>query len=380
LSPWQAIVLADDRQESERLARRLTALPEVSKVVTIQDFLPARQEEKLFLIDEMALTMGPIMASTEVREPSEGAFLRQRKALETLGDALETLIAEQPDHADAGPARALRSSLAGLFKKLDGASASEQRRLLRLAEDDLLVTLPHALQRLQAATEAEPISRQNLPLSLTSRWHSKSGEYRLAVYPAEDLSDNGALRRFVRSVQEVAPNATGAPVVSLEAGEAVVEAFVEAFSLALAGVVVVLLFLLRSIAYTLLVLVPLLLAATFTGAFTVLLNIPFNFANIIALPLLLGIGIDSSLHMVHRNLSSDEAGSEILIHTSTARAIFYSALTTLAGFGSLVISSHQGTASMGVLLTVGLVFTLICTLIILPALMRFQTQGVAASP
>jgi uncharacterized protein len=142
----------------------------------------------------------------------------------------------------------------------------------------------------------------------------------------------------------------------------------------LVGIVISLLMLLRSVKYTLLVLIPLLLSSLFTAAFTILLNVPFNFANIIALPLLLGLGIDSSLHMVHRSLNN-ELVSEVLIHTSTARAIFYSALTALVDFASLMFSSHQGTASMGIMLTVGLTFTLVCTLVILPALLRSPVQA-----
>jgi predicted RND superfamily exporter protein len=151
----------------------------------------------------------------------------------------------------------------------------------------------------------------------------------------------------------------------------------QAFLLALVGIIVALLVLLRSIKYMLLVLLPLLLSSLFTAAFTVLLDVPFNFANIIALPLLLGLGIDSSLHMVHRSLNN-ELVSEILIHTSTARAIFYSALTALVDFASLMFSSHRGTASMGIMLTVGLAFTLICTLVILPALLRAPAAGAKA--
>ena len=113
----------------------------------------------------------------------------------------------------------------------------------------------------------------------------------------------------------------------------------------------------------------LLLATLFTGACTVLFELPFNFANIIALPLLLGIGIDSSLHMVHRSRNTGVV-YENLLHTSTARAIYYSALTTLMGFGSLVFSLHQGTSGMGLLLTIGLFLTLVCVLIILPVLLQ----------
>lgn len=376
-SPWHAVVLANDRKETERLAHQLAKLPEVSKVVTIFDFVPAEQEKKLSLIEEMALTMGPIIPSIRTQSEGEQVSVKQREALDSLADALGQFISERPDHPATEAARALKSTLTNLFNRLDGASASERSNLLHSVEKDLLATLPFALQSLQAATEASPFGEQDLPPSLDSRWHSQTGKYRLAVYPVEDLNDNEALRRFVRAVQQVAPQATGAPIVSLDAGEAVVHAFVQAFLLALVGITIALLILLRSIKYTLLVLSPLLLSSLFTAALTVLLNVPFNFANIIALPLLLGIGIDSSLHMVHRSLNN-ELVSEVLIHTSTARAIFYSALTALVDFASLMFSSHQGTASMGIMLTVGLTFTLICTLVILPALLRSPVQGAKA--
>ena len=374
-SPWHATALAGDRKETERLAQQLAKLPEVAKVVTIFDLVPAEQEEKLSLIEEMALTMGPITNITQARPTGGEAQISQRKSLDTLAAALDRFIAERPDHPALASVRALKASLAALFVRLDAASADERSHLLQSAEADLLTTLPSALRSLRIATEAVPFGMQDLPESLSSRWESRSGEYRIAIYPAEDLNDNDALRRFVRSVQQVSPNATGAPMVSLEAGEAVVQAFIQAFLLALAGIIAALLIILRSVKYTLLVLTPLLLSSLFTAAFTVVLNVPFNFANIIALPLLLGLGIDSSLHMVHRSLNN-ELVSEVLIHTSTARAIFYSALTALVDFASLMFSSHEGTASMGIMLTVGLTFTLLCTLVILPILLKAPAQSI----
>lgn len=320
-SPWHVAVLANDRKEAEHLAKRLAKLPEVNKVVTILDFVPAEQKEKLSLIKEMALTIGPISTSMQARVTGDDALAQQRKALDALAAALDRFVAERSDHSAAETVRKLRSSLATLFTQLDKASADEKYTLLHSVEEDLLAMFPLALQSLNTATEAAPFGEEDLPVALGNRWHSQTGEYRLAVYPAEDLNDNDALRRFVQAVQQVAPQAIGTPVVSLEAGEAVVQAFIQAFLLALIGVVIILLILLRSIKYTLLVLLPLLLSSLFTAAFTVLLDVPFNFANIIALPLLLGLGIDSSLHMVYRSLNN-ELVSEILIHTSTARAIF----------------------------------------------------------
>lgn len=372
LSPWYVSVLATDRTEAERLAQRLAKLPEVDRVASILDFVPSEQEKKLELISEMTLTIGSIPPSMQASSRTiedDALVAKQRPALNALITALARFTSDHPDHATADAARHLKTSLEGLIDQLDRLSVSEQAALLRSVEQDLLTTLPLALQSLQTATEAVAFEQDDLPLPLTRRWYSENGEYRLAVYPAEDLNDNHALRRFVHAVQKIAPNAIGTPVISLEAGEAVVQAFIQAFLLALIGVIVILLALLRSIKYTLLVLLPLLLSSLFTAAFTVLLDVPFNFANIIALPLLLGLGIDSSLHMVYRSLNN-ELVSEILIHTSTARAIFFSALTALVDFASLMFSSHQGTSSMGIMLTVGLTFTLICTLVILPALLR----------
>ena len=374
-SPWHSIVLAKERTEAERLAENLAKLPEVSKVVTINDFVPSEQDEKLLLIEDMALTTGPITISTRAESAASDITARQRRALDKLATALDQFIKAHPNHAATEAAGKLKLSLANLLALVDKAGTDEQKgKLLSSVEEDLLLTLPIALQSLQLATEAAPFGEDDLPADLVNRWHSHTGEYRVAVYPAKDLNDNDELRRFVTAVQELAPNATGAPMVSLEAGEAVVKAFVQAFLLALVGIVVILLILLRSLKYTLLVLLPLLLSSLFTASFTVLLDVPFNFANIIALPLLLGLGIDSSLHMVHRSLNN-EMVSEVLVHTSTARAIFYSALTALVDFASLMFSSHQGTASMGIMLTVGLTFTLVCTLAVLPVLLRAPAQG-----
>lgn len=367
-SPWYAVVLAGDRKEIQPLKEKLARLPEVSEVVSILDFVPPDQEAKLAIIEEMSLIMGPGLS---IAKPAVHGYtvLQQRQAFAGLDTELDRFVTRHPDAAISASARALRDSVRSLLDRLEIMDPGEKKELLHLLEEDLLSTLPVALQRLYNLIEAVPFSEQELPESVSSRWHSYTGEYLVAIYPSDNIGDDESLRRFVRSIQQVAPQATGMPVISLEAGDAVIEAFVQAFSLALAGVVVALLIMLRSIKYTVLVLIPLLLSSIFTGVFTVLLEIPFNFANIIALPLLLGLGIDSSLHMVHRSMDN-KVESEVLIHTSTARAIFYSALTALVDFASLMFSSHKGTASMGILLTVGLAFTLVCTLIILPSLLR----------
>ena len=148
----------------------------------------------------------------------------------------------------------------------------------------------------------------------------------------------------------------------------VVKAFQQAFVLALIAITGLLFLLLRPKLDVLLVLLPLLLAGALTGAISVLFDISFNFANVIALPLLLGIGVDNGIHMVHRMRAAPPASGQIL-QTSTARAVLFSSLTTVCGFGNLALSPHRGMASMGVMLSIGIGFVLLCTLIVLPAFM-----------
>ena len=377
-SPWYVAVLAKNRKEADLLVEDLTKLKEVKRAVTILNFVPEEQEMKLPLIEEMAITTGPITISMPSQVNNKQTLIKQQKELDRLSNTLGHFITEKPDHILLIPARALKNSLTALFEHLNKNDTANREKLLHSVEEDLLVTLPTSLQRMQTAIEASTtFSKEDLPAPLISRWYSHADEYKIAVYPSEDIDDNDALKRFVRAIQKVAPQATGGPMVSLAAGEAVVQAFIQAFSLALAGIVIALLILLRSVKYTLLVLIPLLLSSIFIGIFSVLFNLPFNFANIIALPLLLGIGLDSSLHMVHRS-RSDKLVGETLAHTSTVRAVFYSALTSLVTFASLMLSSHQGTASMGILLTVGLTCTLICTLFILPVLLNASTKKIEA--
>ena len=149
-------------------------------------------------------------------------------------------------------------------------------------------------------------------------------------------------------------------------------AFQQATLIAFAAVCIVLLVVLRSVRDTVLVIFPLILAAIYTGAASVLLDLPFNFANVIVLPLLFGLGVASGIHLVIR--ARRVADITALMRTSTPRAVLFSALTTIASFGSLALSGHRGMTSMGQLLTIAIVFTLLCALIVLPALLKWTEQ------
>jgi uncharacterized protein len=368
-TPWFGAIPAHSLQKAEQLTRELAQLPEVNKVISISDFVPTQQTEKLALIDDIALTLGPDFFAEIPQRANAHPIEQQQAILETLQQSLERFVAERPEHPTSSAAYELSTTIGALRSRLAALNPPQSMALLEAINQDLLGLLPDSLERLQKALTAEAVDIQTLPESLRVRWQSATGDYLVLAYPASNIDDNEALRRFVRTVQQHAPQLSGTPAIILEAGDAVVNAFIQAFALALIGAVLTLLWLLRSVASTVLVLIPLLLAALFTVTATVVFHIPFNFANIIALPLLLGIGIDSSIHMVTRSRHHRLTGHGLL-HTSTARAIFYSAMSTMAGFGSLSFSTHLGTASMGLLLAIGVFFILVCVFLVLPNLLQ----------
>ena len=362
---WSIVSLAHSRAQARALRQRLEGLPSVDRVLSVDSFIASDQADKLDIIEEMGLILGDIPAFSPPATRPDPA--REIDSMQRLARKLDAFLATHPDDPLAPAVAHLRQALdKGLQTRPDAT------RLAALRER-LLGTLPGRLDRLRESLEAEPYSLKTLPEAIRARWVSPQGLYRLEVYPRGNLADPDVLRRFVADVRTVDPAATDSPVVFLEAARAVVHAFQQAFSYALVITILILFLLLRPRRDSLLVLTPLLLGGLLTAAASVVLDIPFNFANIIALPLLLGIGVDSGVHMVHRYRGGLEPGHSLLA-TSTARGVLFSALTTICSFGNLAFSHHQGTASMGIMLTLGLMFTLLSTLFLLPALLQLSSR------
>lgn len=364
---WDIAVLAADGRAAKDLERELAALDTVAGVRSLFDFVPQRQDEKLAVLDDLRVILGLDLAGAQARGEDHD-LAETRAALEALIEAAR----ERGTLSAAGDGA--EGLLERLIERLRALDAVLSPALIERLENDLLATLGPALGELDTALAAGSVRLADLPETLLARWRSPAGVHRLQVEPAVDASDSEALGRFVASVQQAVPDATGAPVARFEAASAVATAFVQALALALAGVTVLLAVVLRRLGDTLAVVLPLLLGAAVTAAATVVIRMPFNFANIIALPLLLGIGVDSGIHMVQRARLGDLRDGHLLA-TSTARAVIYSTLTTAVGFGSLAFSPHPGTASMGVLLGMGVLVVLLTTLLVLPVLLPRRRRG-----
>jgi predicted RND superfamily exporter protein len=221
------------------------------------------------------------------------------------------------------------------------------------------------LDQTRAALQAQPVSRATLPPELQRDWIAPDGQARLQLFPSGDGNDNAVIARFRTAVAKVTPAISGLPVATQAAASTVAGAFIQAGLIALTLVSLLLFAILRNVKEVAFTLAPVVLSGFLTLGTCVLIGQPINFANIIAFPLLFGVGVAFHIYFV----MAWRGGAIDLLQSSLARAVLFSALATGTAFGSLWLSHHPGTASMGKILTISLAWTLVCALIFEPALL-----------
>jgi uncharacterized protein len=364
-SPWTGIILGNSKKEALAIIKKLQDLPLVDKLLWVDDFIPTEQDDKLEVIEEMDLLLGDLTSAPQ------NSNLNDRQRLEIL-NRFSQQLQDSPLTLSDPLLLELHNKLGNFVDASKNLNSDALAKRMSRFERSLLDSLPGRLETLTASLNADYITEDNLPPDLIQRWYNQQGDrYLIEIYPRENIQDNDAMRRFVEQLQEADPRVVGSPVINIEASDAVIKAFQQAFSYALLVITVFLLVLLVHKRDTIYIIASLLTAAIFTGGLSVLLNLPLNFANVIALPLILGIGVDSGIHILHRFRTAMPADNSLLA-TSSARAVVVSAMTTMGSIGNLAFSPQLGTASMGKLLTIGVAMTLICMLFVLPSLLASQ--------
>lgn len=359
-SPYALNALCKNIEETHSLVQKLKQLPTVSNTVTLTDLVPSDQEDKLFTIEDLNMILGPQLSQFDsTLAPSDTP-----KVLSEFQNTLSSVLKNNQSGISAEILQALSHSIGQYQAALQ--QSTDPAQLNKRLDDSILGLLPHTISTLSQSLTAYEFNLDSLPDYIRNQWLSPTGIYRVMILPKQDLNIPANLKQFALDVQSVAPAAVGLPVGDLASGQAVVNAFKMAFSFSFALITILLLLILKSLYKTLLVLGPLILASLLTCSVNVLLGIPFNFANIIALPLLLGMGVDSGIHIMHC-LHEQLEDNQHILQSSTARGVMFSSITTMSSFISLALIPHFGIASMGITLAVGISFTLICTLIVLPA-------------
>ena len=347
-------VLTNSEADAKKIEARLEKVPEVLRVMSLDSFVPEEQPAKLKLIAQGAKVLNPALNPDSVdAAPSD------EENVEALKGTAESLRKAAGDAK--GPGAMASRRLADALSKLAGSNQSTRDK----AQAVFVAPLKVVLDQLKNSLQAQPVSLKTLPADLVNSWKTKDGLMRVEALPRGDPNDNDTLRQFAAAVLAAEPNAIGGPVSILKSGETVVKTLIHAGLWALVVISLLLWLALRRITDVLLTLVPLLVAGAVTMEICVLIGLPLNFANIVALPLLLGVGVAFKIYYV----TAWRTGRTNLLQSSLTRAIFFSALTTATAFGSLWLSSHPGTASMGKLLALSLVTTLAAVLLFQPALM-----------
>ncbi len=345
-NPYSVDILAPDAAAADALAARLRKLSLVSDVVTLSSFVPEDQTPKLALLADAANLLASTLATHAPAAPVTADDLRL-----AAHSAAEQL---QPAAAKAPTLQTLVADLTTLATAPDAVVLATNTALTRF--------LPQQLDLLRTALSAHKVTAADIPPDLARDWRLPDGRVRVQALSTPAARDSRGLHAFVAQVRRVAPDAAGSAVSIVETAGTITHAFTVAALGALVAIGLLLALALRRVLDVALVMGPLLLAALITVIVAVLLPLPLNFANIIALPLLLGVGVSFNIYFV----MNWRAGVRAFLGTATARAILFSALTTGTAFGSLAASAHPGTASMGWLLLISLGATLWVTLVFMP--------------
>jgi hopanoid biosynthesis associated RND transporter like protein HpnN len=353
-------VLQPNLAQADALAAKLRALPQVARVTTLSTFIPDQQSEKLALIADAAKTLNPALNPTAAAAPTSDA--QTVSMINSTVDALNRLAG---DGTGTGAVAAKR--LAAAMTTLAKADPSVRQR----AETVFVQPLKTTLDDLRHLLQAQTITVDNLPKALARDWITPDGQAHVDIAPKGDPNNNAVLVAFAHAVQSVAPDATEGPIAILEARRTVVTAFIVAGACALLSIAIILWITLRRISDVLLTLIPLIMAGIVTLEICVLIGMPLNFANIIALPLLLGVGVAFKIYYI----MAWREGQTNLLQSVLTRAVTFSACTTATAFGSLWFSSHPGTSSMGKLLAISLLTTMAAAAFFQPILMGKPRQA-----
>ncbi|MBY0582270.1 MAG: MMPL family transporter [Sphingomonas sp.] len=347
-------ILTPDADAADALADRLRALPQVAQAISIDSFIPDHQPEKLALTEDASILLDLTLNPFDVAaSPTDAETVA---ALNAVSAKLNSVAGTAADPAAVDARR-----LAQTLTRLAAAAPAVRTR----AADVLVAPLEVMLNQARSVLQASEVSRTTLPPEIAADWIAKDGRARVQVFPRGDSNDNRVLRAFSSAVRTVAPTATGLPVATQEAGKTVAWAFVQAGVIALVLVSLLLFAVLRDAREVAFTLAPVVLSGFLTLGTCVVIGQPINFANIIAFPLLFGVGVAFHIYFV----MAWRGGATDLLQSSLARAVLFSALATGSAFGALWLSHHPGTASMGKILMLSLAWTLVCALIFEPALL-----------
>lgn len=367
-------VVADSLEETLELEKKLMLLPSVGGVDSMATYLnPVNQVGKLEIAKAIQASLQGIAfepidtAPVDLKDLSQ-AFYSLQGWLGTAATELE----KRREYSLASNLLKFRESTRQLQRAmlLDNQELNAQK--LGAFQRALYQDVRDTFLALQNQDTSKPLEIADLPPTLKSRFIGKSGKYLIQVYPRENVWERAHQEAFVKDLRTIDPKVTGTPVQLYEYTSLLKDSFVEAAWYALLAIAILVFLHFRRISCVLLSLVPVFVGSVWMVGAMGLLGIDFNPANIMTVPLVIGIGVTSGIHILNR--FAEENDPRILAK-STGKAVLVSALTTIAGFGSLMLAKHQGIASLGAVMSIGVTTCMIAALTFFTALLKYLTQA-----
>jgi hopanoid biosynthesis associated RND transporter like protein HpnN len=367
-SGYFAVVTAQDKTEARQLSERLEKLPAVDHVVSLLTLVPEQQETKLAELAALRKVMdavrpAPYEENLRVME-LPAIFESFRDRVDKLKKALDTNKAEEVKLVGA-----FLTTLDGFFKSLEKEKDRNALGMLREFQGGMFAELPDKLRMLKESLEASPVAEADVPQELKQRFEGKNGKLLLQVAPKGEIFEREPLEAFVKQVKSVVPKATGEPVMVYESMTVLRDSYLKAFGYAFIGIAVILMINFKSLRFALIGSLPLATGMLLMVGGMWLAGVSFNSANIIVLPLILGVGIDSAIYIINRYRQGDETPAQVAM-SSAGIGVFLNALTILFSFGALMVAHHQGVFSIGAVMSLGMVASVAVFMVFLPALLE----------
>ena len=360
-------LVATNLQQAAQLEQKLTNLTTVANVRSMSQFLAEDATPKLALIRQVKADASAVkFASRDMRPANVAELLEVLWSFQGFAGAAEAAVQKEGDAKLAQQFRSLKDAVQVWRNALVAAPAAQASQQTAFYQQALLDDLQDTFTTL-ASQQASALRAEDLPAPLRNRFIGVTGKYLLQVFPKSDVWRREPQEAFVRELRTVDPNVTGTPVQLLEYTTLLKDSCVEAALYATVAIALMVFLHFRSLVCVMLALLPVAIGTVWMVGFMGWTGIPFNPANIMTLPLVVGIGVTNGIHILNR--FAEEKNPSILAR-STGLAVLVSGLTTIAGFGSLILAKHQGIESLGYVMAVGTATCMVAALTFLPAVLN----------
>lgn len=362
---WFGAIIAKDLDQVRRTIEAASTKPSIGRTHSILDVIPVPSPEREELQARLAEIAVPAASMPAASQPAGPARRIEPAALEKASGTLGLIALGAASRApeEAKRLRELGDDLKSLAAAMSKESMADEART-RI--DRNVRALGDSLRQMIEGNRLD--LREALPDGLRRQFMSPRGEFLVMLHPKEDVWDYDAMKAFVGDLRAVDPNGTGAPITHFESLGEMLKSFIVMSALALLVILVIVALDFRSWRDVVLAMLPLAVGMLWTTEIMGLLDISFNLANFFAAPMLIGLGVDSSVHILHRY---HEGGPQRFSLGSTRRAVILTALTTIVGFVTLAPAHHRGLRSLGLVMSIGSACCLVTSVVLLPALLAW---------